>query len=233
MPTPVHNDETFDRIRSRIASDLRPVKPLRRDWIRSLFVIPYALAGLGVLLLSLGLRRDAQELGPEILWGLAVLEFLAAYLIVFVALRQAVPGNTTSPRVWVGLPLLALALQSGVAWWSYQSSPLPVPPGQTLRYGMACFGLMSVFGLVPLALSLWLLSRGLPLRPRIAGLLAGFGGGLVAEAIYRSHCPYSNLNHVITWHGGAILMLGLMGFCCGVWWESLRARRWRTQNDTD
>lgn len=232
MSGPMSNDETFHRLRSEIARDLRPVKRLSSGWLRALFVLPYALLALAVLLLALGLRSDSQNLGPGVLWGLGLLQLMAAYMIFHVALQQAVPGDAVSPKVWLASPVLVLVVQAVVAMWTYRNSPLKVPSEQMLAYGMACFSLTSLLGFLPLVIGLWLLSRGLPLRPRVAGLLTGLGGGLLAEAVYRMHCPFSHLSHVLPWHGGAVLMLGLVGFASGVLWETRRLRHWEKQHNS-
>jgi hypothetical protein len=195
-------------------------------WVRALFLLPYTVLALALLLLVIGLRSDAQDLGGEILWGLAALQLLVAYLILLFALRQAVPANAVSPMVWLSLLFLVIVMQTGVAFWTYRYSPLDVPPDRVYLYGLACFSMMFFFGVVPLAITIWLLIRGLPLRPCIAGLLAGFGSGLVAEAVYRTHCSYSHLSHVLPWHGGAVLALGLVGFYCGFLWEKRRIRQY-------
>jgi hypothetical protein len=225
-----NNDETFQRIRSEIAHDMRPVRRLSSGWLRALFVLPYALLALVLLLLVTGLRSDSQDLGLEVLWGLGFLQLLSAYLIFSVALRQAVPGDAVNPKFWLASPALALLVPMVVAIWTYMESPLEIPAERVLGYGLACFSLTSLLGVLPLVIGLWLLSRGLPLRPRVAGLLTGLGGGLLAEAVYRMHCPYSHLSHVLPWHGGAVLLLGLVGFCSGVLWENRRLRQWQDQH---
>lgn len=226
------NEETFQRIRSEIAHDMQPVKRLSPGWLRALFVLPYALLALAGVVLVLGLRSDSHSLGLEVLWGLGLLQLLLAYFIFYVALRQAVPGDAVSREVWLASPALVLVTQMVVAMWTYQYSPLEISSEHVLGYGMACFCLTSLLGFLPLVIGLWLLSRGLPLRPRIAGFLAGLGGGLLAEAVYRMHCPYSHLSHVLPWHGGAVLFLGLVGFCSGVWWENRRLRQWENQHQS-
>jgi hypothetical protein len=226
MSASASKDETFDRIRSEISRDLNPVRPMSSGWIRALFVLPYFVLALAFLLLVLGLRSDAEELGGEVLWGLAAIQLLAAYSIFTVALRQAVPGNAVGPAGWLSIPLLVIVTQVGVALWTYRCSPLDVPSGRVYTYGLACFSMMTLFGVVPVAMAFWLLARGLPLQPRVAGLLTGLGSGLAAEAVYRMHCSYSHWSHILPWHGGAVLFLGLVGFYCGFLWEKRRLRQY-------
>jgi hypothetical protein len=201
-------------------------------WVRALFLVPYALLALVFLLLVFGLRPDAEDVGGEVLWGFAVLQLLAAYSIFIVALRQAVPGSAVGPSAWFSVFLLILVMQVGVALWTYRQSPLDVPSDRVYTYGLACFSMMSLLGFVPAAIAFWLLGRGLPLRPRVAGVLAGLGGGLVAESVYRTHCAYSHWTHILPWHGGAVLLLGLVGFYCGVLWEKRRLRRYEHEHSS-
>jgi hypothetical protein len=224
------NDETYQRIQSQIAHDMAPVKRLSSVWLRAAFVLPYALIALATLLIVLGLRADAGDLSPQVLWGLGSLQLLFAFFVFCIALKHAVPGETVGMRVWLSLPLLALLVITAVAQWTHLVSPMEIPGERVLTYGMACFGLTFLFGLVPLVVGLWLLSRGLTLRPRVAGLLIGLGGGLLAEAVYRMHCPFSNLSHVLPWHGGAVLLLGLMGLFAGIYWETRELRQWERRH---
>lgn len=230
MTGPASKDETFDRLRLEISRDLKPVRPLSSAWVRVLFLVPYALLALAVLLLVSDLRADAPELGPEILWGLATLQLLVAYLVFSIALRQAVPGDTAGSKPWLGFPALVLGVQFGVAMWTYRYSGLVVPPERVVTYGLVCFGMMAVIGLAPLAGGLLLLSRGLPLKPRLAGLVSGFAAGLLAEAVYRTHCSFSQWSHIVPWHGGAVVLLGLAGFWAGLLWDERRLREWRTRH---
>ena len=93
-----------------------------------------------------------------------------------------------------------------------------------------CFGRISALGVPPVILVLWLLSRGLPLRPKVAGLLAGIGGGLVSESVYRLSCGMSNPAHIVPWHTGAILVMGLFGLIAGMWWERRQLQSWQGQS---
>jgi hypothetical protein len=88
---------------------------------------------------------------------------------------------------------------------------------------------ISLLGVVPALTALWLLTRGLPLRPKLAGLFAGLAGGMLAEGVYRLHCGLSHPGHVAPWHTGAVLVIGLLGGVFGLWWERNRIRRFLNQ----
>ena len=152
----------------------------------------------------------------------------AAYGVLMLALVQRAPESTVNRAWWMALPLVAIAVQLGGAYWTFvHSAPTVAVSWQTEAM---CFWRISSLGLPPVLLVLWLLSRGLPLRPKVAGLLAGIGGGLVSEGVYRLHCGMSHPAHVLPWHTGAVLVMGLLGFIAGMWWERRQLQRWQEQS---
>lgn len=222
-------DSSFERIRSEVARELEPVSPLRPAWMSALVAIPVALLLLSLVLIVYGLRSDAGAIDGWALWGPASLMVLAAYAVLILALVQRSPESTVSWAWWIVLPLGAIGLQLGGAYWTLaHSGPAPAVGWQTEAM---CFWRISLLGTPPVLLALWLLSRGLPLRPRIAGLLAGVGGGLVSEGVYRLHCGISQTTHVLLWHTSAILVMGLLGLVTGIWWERRQLQRWREASD--
>jgi hypothetical protein len=56
-----------------------------------------------------------------------------------------------------------------------------------------------------------LIARGLPMRPALAGALAGMGAGAAVDGGWRLYCEYSNPAHVIASHGGGVVALTLAG----------------------
>ncbi len=217
-------DSSFEHVRDEVSRDLEPVTALRPAWISALITIPVALLLLSVVLAVYGLRSDSAAIGGWALWGPATLMVVAAYVVLIMALTQRSPESTVSWMSWIVLPMGAVALQLGGAYWTLAYSGLAAPV--TWQTEAMCFWRISILGVPPVLLVLWLLSRGLPLRPKIAGLLAGVGGGLVAEGIYRLHCGMSHTTHVVTWHTAAILVMGLLGVLAGVGWDRRQLQSW-------
>jgi len=98
-------------------------------------------------------------------------------------------------------------------------------PDPLTSHGLSCFGFEVLLGVPALILVAILVVRAAPLRAARAGVLGGAGAGLVAEGIYRLHCPITDLRHVLIWHGAAIVALALAGAVAGLAWE--RAQRGR------
>ena len=217
-------DSSFERIRREVARDLKPVRPLRPAWASALIAFPVALFSLRLVLMVFGLRGDAAEIGATPLWIPASLMVGSAYAVLVLALIQQAPESTVSWAWWVALPLVAIVFQVGSAYWTLAHSGF----GPSMRWQMEamCFWRISILGLPPVILVLALLSRGLPLRPKVAGLLGGLGGGFISEGVYRLHCGMSHPGHIVPWHTGAVLVMGLLGLLAGMWWERQRLQSW-------
>ncbi len=216
-------DSGFERVRREVASNLVPVTPLRSPWKTALVALPLVVATLSLVLVYFGLRSDAEAIGPWPLWGPATLMILAAYGALVMALAQRSPETTVSWVWWTALPVAVVGLQLGGAYWTYLQSQPPLAGGQSEAM---CFWRVSLLGLPSVLIVLWLLSRGFPLRPKVAALTAGTAGGVLAEGIYRLHCGLSHPSHIVTWHTGAVLVMGLLGLLTGLWWERRRLDAW-------
>ncbi|GMR24551.1 MAG: hypothetical protein BMS9Abin37_3108 [Acidobacteriota bacterium] len=222
------HDSSFERVRDEVSKNLEPVTPLRPAWMSALVVIPVALFLLSLVLVVYGLRSDATTIGGWALWGPASLMVGAAYAVLMLALVQRAPESTVSRVWWVALPLLAIGTQLGGTYWTLAHSGPPA--AVSWQTEAMCFVRISALGMPPVILVLWLLSRGLPLRPKVASLLAGIGGGLVSEGVYRLHCGMSQPAHIVPWHTGAILVMGLFGLIAGMWWERRQLPSWQEQS---
>jgi hypothetical protein len=77
-------------------------------------------------------------------------------------------------------------------------------PGQAFAEGISCFRVSAVAALPALMIAAFLAARAFPMRPSVAGALYGLGGGLIADAGMRLYCEYTQPEHVILAHGGAI-----------------------------
>jgi hypothetical protein len=216
--------ETFERVRREVASDLRAVKPLWPAWRTAWVTAPLALFVLGAVLLLYGLRPDAGEVGFWALWVPTASLVAVAYFVVYFALLQRAPDSTVTLPQWGSLLAAAVVVQVGGAYLTLLATRPPalfVP----LETQAMCFVRISALGAPATLAVLWLLARGLPLRPWLGGLLAGAGGGFLSEGIYRVQCGLSNPGHVLPWHTGSVIFLGLVGLAAGLAWEWRRLPR--------
>ena len=220
-------DKVYSEIKDQIQHDMDPVRvlaPIRKRVLPLLLIWPILT---GLVLIVFGLRSDAELLGPWITWGLPVVQLLAAYTIVALALRLTIPGSSVSPFFLAFLALAGIALHFGISELVFRLSPIRVEAGREMSVILVCFPVTLVLGLIP-ALFVILLSRqGMVSRPLFLGLVCGLGCGLSGEAIWRIHCPYNSWDHILKAHSGAILAAGLIGFLIGFLFLRRRRRKIR------
>jgi hypothetical protein len=77
--------------------------------------------------------------------------------------------------------------------------------------GALCLGSSAATALPVIALANVIAARAYPVRPAIMGLMAGLGGGLIADAGWRMFCHFSEPSHVLSAHAGGVLLAALAG----------------------
>jgi hypothetical protein len=221
----VNTDLLPEGLRRAISDDLAPVKPLPPVWMRTLYAVAVAAAGLAVVVtvFKLTLRPDMEQLPMWLSWGCTALQLVVGVVLVGMALREAVPGNgvpsgAVTLAVTTGVVMQVLV---GIATWMH-SPGMPLIKGHGLKAGVTCSTHDAALALPALAITLWLVFRALPLRPSVAGLLGGTGAAVTADAVNHILCPMSDLRHVLLWHTGMIFGLMLVGWAAGKLWERKR-----------
>jgi hypothetical protein len=214
-----------DELRRAIAADLRPVRPLPAPARRAIVVATWVPVAIALVLALLGLRRDLPSLGWPMTLGPLLLEVAIGLALIILALAESVPARgaahgTTSAALALG----AVAFVAQAALTRTASPGMTVPHPLT-THGLPCFAFQLLLGVPALVLVAILVVRAVPLRAARAGVLGGAGAGLVAEGIYRLHCPITDLRHVLIWHGAAIVALALAGAVAGLAWERAQRRR--------
>ncbi len=208
----IEEDALYKKIEEQVLRDMKPVRALAPIWKR---VSPLLLIWviLTVLVLAaFGLRRDSEVLGLWMLYGLPLLQLLAAYVIVAFALRLSLPGSEVSISVLVWIALLGVVVHLAISGIVFHLSPIHVETGRDMHFAIVCFLFTLGLGLIPLIFVHFLSTRGLVSRPAMLGLVCGLGCGLTGEAAWRMHCPYSSWDHVLVAHSGAVLMTVLLAF---------------------
>lgn len=208
-------------LRQAIVRDLRPVRPVASPARRAAWLGALALAGI-----LFGVVR-ALDFGAPSLVGLlvAAAEWGAALALVWVAMREAVPGSSVG---WTtALAMLGVGLSTQLA----AAALLSTTVGSSwlgdggFATGRQCLTGEGSLGLPLLAGSAWLLLRAFPLRARLASALGGAAAGLFADAAWHLVCVRTDLAHILVWHFGSTLVLAGAGYLVGIGIERRTAGR--------
>jgi hypothetical protein len=198
-----------DALRSKIAADLSPVRPLPPPLRRTLAVAPLALVLLAAAPVVFSFRNLAP-LGWLWSWGASIAQMIAGLAVITLALRHAIPGREWSRRALVALVVVLSLLFVAVTFATWQASPVDLTRNWWL-IGAICAVSSAISALPVVVLASVLVTRAFPLRPLAAGAIAGFGAGLIADAGWRLFCHYSEPGHVIAAHFGGVLLAAAAG----------------------
>ena len=204
-----------ERLRLAVQRDLKPVRPLLSPWVRAVWLLPIGIAICVGVPWMLGLRRDASVLGGWLSWGASGGQILVGLVLVGIALRESVPGRAL-PRLvlWTSV-VCGLGVMAAVTVATWAVSPTAAPVSFQWPFFSYCLRHSALIGVPLVALAAWLAARALPLRPITTGALYGLGAGLIADAGWRLFCDVSAPGHVLLAHGGAVLLLMVVGMAAG------------------
>lgn len=199
------------RVAREIDRDWGAVKPLASPGTRALRLLP-----LGFLLLIAspvywGWRSNLGQLSPWISWGLSAVEVLAGGAALLAAFCEAVPGRALSRTTLTLIAGAAALLFVVVTLVTHGALPNVAPRGSEVRYVWECVGMAAVFSVPALVVPGWLVSRAMPGRPALTGALCGLGIGLMEDSGVRLFCWVTEPVHVLASHGGAIVLLMVLG----------------------
>ena len=211
-------DQLYKKLRDKLSDEFTPVKPLERAWKRALWFFPISLVFIAATLAVFHLRSDSVNFHPMALFGLIFLQILACYLAIIASLETSIPGSFKSPIFLITAGLTGPVVFGIASWIAFRVSPNQPLSGQEWKVGFACLSVIGIFGLLALLIGYWLARSGLPFRAKSVGVILGIGSGFTAEAAWRLHCPYTSWDHILIFHGGAVLLLLLTGLAMGYLW---------------
>ena len=192
------------KLRDAIARDLKPARPLRSPFVRALVLVPIAAAIMIAIPALHFFRPDIGVIGFVHAWGFSIGQAIAGIVVVAAALREAIPGRSLSRGVIAAIVACGLAIPAALLVLTSASFDVGPAPGRDLAEGIGCFRTSALAALPALMVAAFLAARAFPVRPSVAGALYGLGGGLIADAGLRLYCEYSQPEHVILAHGGAL-----------------------------
>jgi hypothetical protein len=205
-----------------VKHDLKPVRPLASPERRAFALLPIAVALL-VGLPEFWSWRTHTDLAPWPSWALSAMETALSLVILAAGLREAVPGRELSVRRVAAL--LCIAAAGFVLVNLTTLSPAGIPRVLWLQWSRECILTAITFSVPALIAPAWLVSRALPNRPALAGVLCGLSVGLMADAGLRLFCWDGDYAHVLIAHGGAILILAALGALSSMIVERIKVSR--------
>lgn len=199
-------------LREAVARDLVPVRPLASPRRRAIL-----LGALGAASLVFAAFR-IQVVGAPSALGLliAAAEWTAALGMVWVAMREAVPGEGVSRSAALAALGAGLAVQLGAAGLLSTSVGARWLGDGGLSAGVQCAAGEGAFGLPVFVAAFWLLLRAFPFRARLTSALASAAAGLFADAGWHLVCTRTDFMHLVVWHFGSTLALAAIGYVVGI-----------------
>lgn len=230
---------------SRSVDELEPVpselrQALKGDFASVASLAPPSRRALGLALPTIVVMASAHLL-IEVLggatplslsrMGVGVLQWLAGLGLLWLALREAVPGL----GVGAGKALFALSggigLQAILGLLIWQRSGAGITGLDAASIGAQCALMEGLIAIPHLAIAIWLARKAFPIRPRWSGALAGGAAGLLADVVWHLACPRTDLRHLVLWHPGATILMTLLGAAAGwLWGRRAGARDRRITN---
>jgi hypothetical protein len=147
--------------------------------------------------------------------GVSLVEWSAAWILVWAALREAVPAMSLGPSRNATILAVGLGVHAAVGvglWWVGGGAISGPWAGREVAL---CSGVLGALAVPQLALAAWLVMRALPLRPRWSGALAGAAAGLFADSIWHLVCGRVDLLHLAIAHAGTVVVATVAGWGWG------------------
>ncbi len=193
-----------------LVADLRPMAPLRQRDGMALALVALAAGAIGLTGLF-GLRADLSAGQPDPAFLLASGLFLGLALAAsWLAVDLARPFVGSQRAGWGWAALLAAVLPLSAAllvvadWLDGSTARLLADAGHCLQYGLTS-------GLLTAAVLTSWLRRGAPSLLARAGMLTGIAAGSAGAFAVSLFCPENDLVHIGLWHGGGVILSGLVG----------------------
>lgn len=205
--------KTDDLIRA-IVADATP--PAIAPGPRLALALLGGVVAAGVLfMLLLGPRGNAIA-------SLDSLRFLLKFAVTLslAAVAAGLVLRLVRPGAATGLWRVAILLSPGLLLIGIAGEMLTVPRESWLTAlvgvnARTCLAYIPLMGLAPLGMILLALRSGAPMRPALAGAVAGLLAGGISAAFYAAHCPDDSPLFLATWYVIAIAMLAALGALIG------------------
>jgi hypothetical protein len=201
-----------DDLIAALAADTLPQPTVAQRLARSL---PIALAVCVAAFIAFwGPRADIGV----VLTSLAVLKTVLPFVLFVLAavgvVALANPGMRADRRLAV-IGVFAVVLAAVFVFYLLRGGVSGLVMALSKPSLAVCLVSIPLLGLPLLAATLWSLSTGAVLRPRLTGAVAGLMAGGASASVYSIYCDLDMALYVIPAYGAAILSLALFGAWVG------------------
>ena len=208
-----------DRLIQNLTSNLQPVRPVSRPWIRTAVWLAILFPYVAVVLLVMAPRYNLSTRisDPRFLIEQAF-AFATGVAAVMAAFASVIPGERR--RLWMW-PLLPLAGWMGSLGEGCLRAGLE---GISFHHDLTCFPFIAVLGTAP-GIVLWImLRRGAPMVPHLTAALAALGAAGLGNFCVRLGHPEDVTVMLLVWHVGGVFVLAALASIAGrslLNWRSL------------
>jgi hypothetical protein len=201
-----------------LAEDCRPVRPLRRPWIRTAEWLVVAVLYVALVVLVVSPRADLAAKASD--WHFVVEQLLAlatGVAAAAAALAMIIPGHS---RKLPALPFLSLSIWFTSLGQAYVQDDLwdwarLDPGGLSPHPNWYCVSAILLVGSVPAIAMTLMLHRGAPLTPHLTAVLGGLAAAALGNFGMRFFCTLDGSSIVLVWQFGTVCVLSALAGCAG------------------
>lgn len=208
----MNTEELIDRL----ARDA-PVRIGYRHAFR-LALLTGLVLSVAMLVFAVGLRENIVALleTRRVLFKVA-LTLLLAIVAVRLARRSGQPGQSLrGAALLLFVPVSLLA--AGIVAELFALPPQAWAANLIGENAVDCLVLIPLLSVMPFAGLFWVMRRGAPENPMLAGAAIGLSASAIAAGIYAWHCPDDSPLFVATWYVIAIAIVTSAGALAGRRW---------------
>jgi hypothetical protein len=201
-----------------LAEDCRPVRPLRRPWIRTAEWLVVAIVYLALVVFVVSPRPDLATKASD--WHFVVEQVLAlatGIAAAAAALAMVIPDHS---RKLPALPFLSLSIWFASLGQAYIQDDLGVwarldPGGLSPHPDWYCVPAIVLVGSVPAIAMTNMLRRGAPLMLHLTAVLGGLAAAALGGFGVRLFCTHDGSVMVLVWQFGTVCVLSAFAGCTG------------------
>jgi hypothetical protein len=212
-----------ERLIQTLVDTAKPVQPLPRPWIRSVWWLAIAIPYMALVVYVMSPRTDLMAKVTEARFLFEQFAALATGIAsAFAAFASTIPGYSRKVLLFPVPPLAAWlgALGQGcISTWIQLGSS-----GLTLQPDWFCFPAIVLVGAIPAVAMVVMLRRGAPLMPCTTVALGGLAAAGLGNFGLRLFHPQDASLMVLVWQVGSVFILAAISACLGRYvlnWRSL------------